>query len=185
MKKKHLPVIIFSSSIVAIVFFSTLAGYHVYMQYKKDVTSSNYRNSIYELTADIFRPLIVFNSVAVKKEGSIHPFPVLEGNVRNNSNKTVLSLLLEITFVDTYGRVLYKEWFHPVGDKYFDGAVFFPSQAKRGDVLMPGDSLSFMHEMRNCPVDVIERLATRRGFARPDPSKDVKLVYTIKGLKVL
>lgn len=185
MKKKHFPVIIFSSVIVTVVFLSTLAGYIGYTQYKKDVITSNYRNSIYELTADIFRGDISVYNVVLKKSEGKPPFPVFEGVIKNNSVKTFSSILLEISFVDPEGRVLYKEWFHPIGEKHFDSPFFFPASSRVGDNLPPGETVSFAHGMRNCPPEILDRVSMKRGFARADASKDVDFVHSIEGMKVL
>ena len=185
MKKKHFPVIIFSSAIVIVVFFSTLAGYTAYTQYKKDAITSNYRNSIYELTADIFRKDLVFYNITIKKSEDRSAFPVFEGAVKNNSGKTFTSVLVEMSFVDPDGRVLYKDWFHPAGEKYFDDPVFFPTSDKTEDVLAPGESISFMYSMRNCPDGIFDRVSEKKGFAKSDSSKDVEFVYSVEGLKVL
>jgi hypothetical protein len=185
LKKKHLPVIIFSSAIVIVVFFSTLLGYSAYIQYKKDAITSNYRNSIYELTADIFRNDIVFHDVALKTQSEKSDFPVFEGSIVNRSNKTFASVLIEVSFVDPDGSVLYKSWFHPGGQKYFDGPVFFPTPDKAEVILAPGATVYFVHSMRNCAPEIVERVSMKKGFAKADPSKNVEFLYSIEGLKVL
>jgi hypothetical protein len=184
MKKKHLPVIFFSSGIVIVVFLSTLFGYSLYIQFKKDSLAAGYRDSICRITADIFRNDLVFSNVKVEVP-SKGQGPVVEGVLRNNSLRGVTSIVMELSFTDMDGKVLYKEWIRPLAEQGFDGVLFSTETASEGMAIAPGESFNFRHIMRNCPEHIVKRMSVKRGFAKRDTSKDVNFTYSVGAMKIL
>jgi hypothetical protein len=185
MKKKHIPVILFSSGIVTVVFLTTLFGYGLYTQFKKDAFTVGYRDSIHRITADIFRKDLVFSDVniAVPEDGGGDP--VFKGTLRNNAARSLAAILVEVSFSDEDGRVLYKEWVRPLSGQSFAAMPFSASAASEDQALLPGESFKFVHVMRNCPEYLVNRTSMRRGFARRDVSKDINFKYSVKELKAL
>ncbi|MDD4957162.1 MAG: hypothetical protein PHH49_03275 [Candidatus Omnitrophica bacterium] len=184
-KKKNVFVAIFSSGIIALVFISTLAGYLLYGQWRKDSLASKYRFSIYSLTADIFRNEVVISNIRVKLEGDHADVPILEWAVKNNSGKTIVSILLEVGFVKDDGTVVYKAWLKPLDEA---GAVLHDKlydDLGAGKGIAPGETLSFRQPLRNCPEGMIERIASRDSFARNEFAENIELKYTLKGLKLI
>ncbi len=185
MKRKHLPVILFSTAIIVVAFFSSLLGFGLYTQFKRAAFAASYRESIQRITADIFREDLSFSNVEVGMPEGNDAGPVFEATLRNNTGRTVTSLLIELYFSDIDGKVLYKEWINPLRGHSFDGALFSSHSPPQGVVIPPGESFSFRHVMRNCPEYIVRRMAIRRGFARRDTSKDVNFSYSVDALKIL
>jgi hypothetical protein len=186
-KRKHAQVIIYSSLIIAIVFVSTLVGYSIYMQWKKDAFASKYRNSIYKLTAELFKNDIILSNIDVKMdENSTHSqVPLIEGRIRNNTNKTITSVLVEVAFLAPDGRALYRGWFHPLGERRFGSSVFSPSGQKTRNVLSPGEGITFRYLLRNCPREVVREISKKSEFAKNNEDDTINLFCSIEGLKVL
>jgi hypothetical protein len=185
MKKKHFPVILFSSSIVIVVFLSTLFGYSLYTQFKKDAFTAGYWDSIYAISADIFREDIVLTNTNVKTDESGEEAPVVTGTIRNNSERQITNVLIEFSFSEQDGRVLYKEWVRPLAGQSFDGVRFFTDPVSGEEVISPGGSFNFRHVMRNCPKNVIRRIPTKRGFGRKDGSRKIEFKSSVGALKIL
>ncbi len=186
-KKKHILVIIFSSVIIAVVLISTLIGYALYIRWKEDSFALKYRNSIYKLTAELFRNEIALSNVRIVMEGEgPHSGRVfLEGDIKNNTNKTVTSLLVEAYFDEPDGTVVYKDWFHPLGEAGQGGpSIFFGAHTAK-DVLHPGEGMSFRHRFLNCPRKLREELFRKTKFARRGEKDGVTMRYSMEGLSVL
>ncbi|RKY42568.1 MAG: hypothetical protein DRP85_02210 [Candidatus Makaraimicrobium thalassicum] len=186
-KKKNIVVIIFSSVIIAVVFVSTLIGYTIYVQWKEDSFALKYRNSIYRLTAELFRKEIAMSNVNVKV-GVEEPFPgmpLLEGSLRNNFNKTIDSIRIEVSFLEQDGTVVYNDWFHPLGEQHSVSSPLFSGMEQTRNLLLPGEGISFRHLLRNCPRELIAQLSTKSKFARSHSKDKIRLVYSITGLSVL
>lgn len=186
-KRKHAQVIIYSSLIITVVFISTLIGYSIYMQWKKDAFASKYRNSIYKLTAELFKNDIVLSNIGVKMDpdGASSKVPLIEGRLKNNSNKTVTSILVEVAFLTPNGRVLYKGWFHPLGERRFGSPVFPADDQKARNVMLPGEGITFRYLLRNCPHEVVEEIYEKSEFAKKKTDDGITLVCSVEGLKVL
>jgi hypothetical protein len=186
-KRKHIAVIIFSSVIIAIVFMSTLVGYSLYIQWKKDTFALRYRNSIYKLTAELFRKDITISNVYIKMESDelSSGMPLMEGSLRNNSNKTITSIMIEVSFLAPDGTIVYDSWFDPLGGQHFGGPPLLSGAKQTSNILLPGEDISFRHLLRNCPPEVVAQLATKAEFAKSHPKDNVKLEYSIAGLSVL
>ncbi len=185
MKRKHLPVILFSSGIVIVVFLSTLFGYSLYIQFKKDALAAGYRESICKITADIFREDLVFANVNIEVSDDGGHDPVFEGELRNNTSWEITFLVIELSFFDEDGKVLYKEWVRPLAGQNFDGVLFSAETVSGEDVIPSGGSFNFRHVMRNCPEHVVCRTSMARGFAKRDNTRNVKFSYSVGALKVL
>ena len=186
-KRKHAQVIIYSSVIIAIVFISTLAGYSIYVQWKKDTFASKYRNSIYKLTSELFKNDIVLSNIDVKMdENNVSAkVPLIEGRIKNNTGKTVTSVLVEVAFLEPDGRVLYRGWFHPLGERRFGSPIFSPSAQKTRNVLLPGEGITFRYLLRNCPREVVREISKKSEFAKNRTDNTINIFCSIEGLKVL
>ena len=168
-----------------VVFLSTLFGYSLYTQFKKDAFTAGYWDSIYAISADIFRKDIIFLNTNVKMGGSGEETPVVTGTLRNNSARPITNVLIELSFSESDGRVLYKEWVRPLAGQSFDGVRFFTDPVSGEEVISPGGSFNFRHVMRNCPKNVTRRMSTKRGFQRKDESRKIDFKYSVGALKIL
>ncbi|MBD3296963.1 MAG: hypothetical protein GF392_06295 [Candidatus Omnitrophica bacterium] len=184
-KKKHIQVIVFSSLIISIVIITTLAAQLFYVQWKKDTSASAYRNSIYDLTARIFRDDLVVRDagISVKNPQGDQRIPVFEGSIENRTGKTITSILMEVSFLREEGSVAYKGWFRPVGEGMYGSSALLHGGAT-GKVLLPGEMISFREKLPNCPREIISGFAEGAGAARYD-GEEFELSFEIKGMSVI
>jgi len=185
-KKKHAQVILYSSLVIVVVIITTLIGQSLYIQWKKDSLALRYRESIYKITAEIFNDKVSLSNVNIRyPAGSAgRGVPVAEGSIKNNSDKTITSLLVELSFVRDDGSVAYKIWFHPVGEDIY-GETGVPSGINMAkEVIRPGEGISFRQPLRNCPKEVLESIGGRSSPARTTGDR-FNVVYGIKGMRVI
>lgn len=189
LKKKHIIVVMVSSFIVSLVLVSTILGYNLYLQYKKDTFRIKYRNSIAKITADLFSKDLVLSNMKIRfyeNDAKIPAdMPVFEGAVKNNSNKTVTLLIIEMSFQDPNGRVLYKDWFYPIGEGRSENISSHYAGNRTGRVLLPGEGVSFRYILKNCSADLAREISYDPSFAKSEPNKNVKLECSISGMNVL
>lgn len=185
-KKKHTGVIIFSSIIISIVFVSTVIGYGLYIRWKNETNAFIYRRAIYSLTAEVFRPSISMTDInVVKSEKPDEPsLPMFQGHIKNNSPKSITSLLVEITFLDVDGAVIYKDQFDPLSSKGNKHPLFF-GRGPSSDILAPGAAITFNHILRSCPPKVLSQISTKKKFVKSDSRDKLNLDYFITGISVL
>jgi len=187
-KRKHKLVIVFSSLVIAMVFISTLIGYNLYIKWKGDVSAAKYRNSIYELSAELFRKDIILSNVSVdigKQSARMSP-PFIKGSLKNNSAKAVSSALVEVFFQKSDGSVIYKDWIYPLGVRKPPPGRFslFFRRSKTYNILLPGEGISFRHSIRNCPDEIYEQFSNKTNFAKNGKNK-VMIIYSIVGLDII
>jgi len=170
------------------VFISTLIGYNLYTKWKGDVSAAKYRNSIYELSAELFSKDVTLSNVSVDtdKQSMRMSLPFIKGSLKNNSVKTVSSVLVEVFFQKSDGSVIYKDWIYPLGVKKppLDAFSLFFRKSKTYNILLPGEGVSFRHPIRNCPNDIYERFSNKTNFAKNDKNK-ITIVYSIVGLDII
>ncbi len=181
-KKKHLAVVLFSSGIIAAVMVSTLVGYVVYIEWKKDSTASMYYDSLHGLTADMFKAdIVLFNMNTGIAEGVFEGAPIVEGSLKNNSSKIISSIMLEVAFLRADGSVAYRKLFFPFGEN----KIIPISTEGLKTVLLPGFDISFKYPLRDCPQEVISQLYTKSEFARAAKRDRLEVKYSIVGMSVL
>ena len=190
MKLKHLQVIIFSSVVIAVILASTLAGYSLYLRWKEDVISVEYRNSILKLTADIFEDKVDIGGIDAKfgEAGDDGAFSagraIVEWSMKNNTGKQITHLGVEISFLDRDDAILYRDWTYPLGGEFQSGAPFFSGMRTR-KVLSPGESIRLEYVLRNCPERVRDFILGKNEFAKIDPTSDVHIEVKVCEMTVL
>lgn len=190
-KRKHIVVIITSSIIIIAVFVFTLIGYLFYVQWKKDSLALRYRSFLYRLTAELFKNDITISNINVKTGGEdlFSKILFVEGSLKNNSNKTITSIRIKLSFLKQDGTILYNSWLFPLGEhpeEELGGTVDFSEGKQTKNVLLPGDGISFKHFLRSCPREIIEQFSVKTGFAKSFSLRDrAKLVYAITGVTVI
>jgi len=171
-----------------VVFVSTLVGYNLYIHFKSESSSVTYSNSIYKLNAELLRKDINLSNVSVEtgKKGLRARLPFIKGSLKNNSNKIVSSVLVEVSFQKRDGSVLYRELIYLLGDKKLSSravSLFFGG-GRTYNVLLPSEGISFRHPIRNCPNEVYEQFSDKTNFAKNDKNK-ITIVYSIAGLDII
>lgn len=187
LRSKHANVIIYSSIVIAVVMVSTLVGYTLYIQWKEDSFALRYRNSIYKLTAAMFKAEILLSNVSIKRweEAPYGDVPVFEGSIKNNSSKALTSITVEISFRKPDGTVVYKSWVHPLGEKLSSVRTSLPAMGHARSVLLPGEGMSFAQILKNCPKEMLQSLPRKSKFAKGTPKSDITAEYAIVGVSVL
>jgi hypothetical protein len=186
-KNKHWILITLSSTIVAVVILCTLFGYGIYMQWKDDLYAVRYRDSIYRITADIFKNQIEISGLRTicEENGTLLKVPYVEGRIRNNSPKTLVSVMIGLSFSRPSGVVLYRGWFSPMGEEKLPDSPFFSTMKRAKKNLPPGESITFRYLLKNCPQEVVEDIARNKSFAKESGGdKDITLELSITGLSV-
>ena len=191
LKKKNIPVIIFSVGIIAAVFLSSLLLSSAYYVWKEKRAASCYEKSIYETTALLFKKDMVISDITLVpgENDQFSGKPLVEGRIKNKTTKTVASILMEISFIDKAGVVVYRHRFHPFGtgpgNKNLGSPLLYPLMSPTGNMLLPGDSVSFRHIMSNCNNALIFRVRNNAKADKKGIKKDLKFVYSIIGLSVV
>ncbi|MGD2279542.1 MAG: hypothetical protein PVH45_05570, partial [Candidatus Omnitrophota bacterium] len=182
-----LIVIAFSSLIIGMVLVSTVIGSSLYIEWKNNSFVPRYRDSISKLTAEMFKNDVNISNVSVRieEEGTFSGTPYMEASLKNNSQKTIASILIETSFVRPDGSVVYKDWLHPIDGERFTTTTLLRDIEHTRSVLLPGESISFRHLFMNCPPEVVSQLSSKTGFAKTGGKGGIKLEYTIAGLTVL
>jgi len=171
-----------------VVGVSTLIGYSLYVHWKEDSFALKYRNSIYKLTAELFKDKIAISNVSVGNKNSQIPssVPFVKGSLKNNSAKTVSSVLIELVFQEPNGIVVYKDWIYPLGVKKTQKTFpLFYGLVETSNVLLPGEGISFRHPLRNCPSAVLRRITEKTNFARKDEKNAIEISCSVVGLDLL
>lgn len=186
-RSKHFLVIAFSSLIIGVVLASTVIGYSLYIEWKNTTFISRYKSSIAKLTAEMFKEDIAISNINVRiaHEGPFSGLPFIEGSLKNNSPKTITSILMEISFLKPDGSVIYKGWFHPIGEEGFAHSASFSAVEYTSNVLLTGESVSFRHLLRNCPSEVVSQFSSKEEFAKTSAEDRIKMEYSITGVTVL
>ncbi|MBD3379266.1 MAG: hypothetical protein GF408_02270 [Candidatus Omnitrophica bacterium] len=186
-KRKYISVVIFSCLIIAVVFISTIAGYSLYIQWKEDSLALAYRKSIFEITGQIFRDRILISNVRARipSSGPMAGLPMLEGEIKNTTDKTISSVLLEVSFVKKNGKVLYKDRVYPLDENDGRQHAYISGTKTTGALLKPQGYLEFRHLMRNCPQEVLDHLSVKENFARSAGEDRIVLEYKIKGIRTI
>ena len=187
LKSKNILVILFSSVIVAVVFLSTLLGYSLYVEWNNDSRAVEYANSMYILTAEIFKNEVIISNVTVRM-GELGPFrdkPIIEGEIKNNSSKAINLLTLEVFFEKSDGSVVYKDRLLPLGRGQFAHSTLFSGVEPGHEVLLPSNSKIFRHIFRNCPPEVLHEIAKKTDFAKSTSTGNMKIRYLITEMSVI
>lgn len=184
-KTKSANVIIYSSIVIAIVIVSTIAGYTLYIQWKEDTNSLHYRRSIAKLTAEMFAKDIVLSNVNVKvwKDAPFTGIPVLEGSIKNNSQKTISSISIEVAFRRPDGSVAYRALLRPLGDDEFSASVSLSGIERTSRILAPGEGMSFKHLLRNCPRELVAGITKKTKLAKDASEEKVSLELNVAGVE--
>ena len=168
LKPRTIPVIALSSLIIASVLALTIFGFYAYLEWKEKNMRRNYKLLLYDLNGQLFDKYITVNLQAkIERDGIFKGEPVVWGAIENKSNKKIYSLKLKIAFSNLTQQVVYVDTFYPIGLE-----------------LGSGDSISFTHQLKNCPAEVLDYLKSKLKFAKFTHAKPLELVYKIEGLDI-
>ncbi|MFH1791486.1 MAG: hypothetical protein ABH885_05855 [Candidatus Omnitrophota bacterium] len=183
MKKKSLLVIFFSCTLITLVLVVTLAVFYAHLSVVYEKNNADYRQSLIEQNADLFRKYISVSSLVVKigQHGRFKGKPLVMGSITNRSDKQVLSLKLKISVADTGGKVVYAGSFYPIS-AYESSPVM---SDETGNYLAPNDSVSFKHILKNCPDVLADALRTQNVFAKGKKAGAFKVECDIESLIIM
>lgn len=184
-KSRTVPVIVFSSLVIVSVLALSIFGFYAYLEWKEKNIRRNYRLALYDLNALLFGKYITANLQAkIETAGIFRSKPVVEGTIKNTSNKKIYSLKLRIAFCDAEDRVIYVDTFYPVGLEFESILPLSDITKKTKSFLMEGDSISFKHQLKNCPPEVLDYLKAKLKFAKSGQTTPLKFNYKIEGLDI-
>lgn len=182
LKPRTVPVIAFSSAVIVSVLALTMFGFYAYIEWKESNAAHNYKLALYELKGHLFEKFVIVSLRAkIGEVGTFRGKPIVEGTIKNTSNKKIYSLKLKITFHDKEHRALYVDTFYPVGLE-FESLLNLSSTTK--NYLRDGDAISFKHQLRNCPPRVMGYLKSQLKFAKVEGAEPFELGYKIEGLDI-
>jgi hypothetical protein len=184
-KHRSSLVITISSVIIASVLALTVFGFYTYLEWKEKKSRRDYRLAIYEFDAELFDKYIAVYLVAkIGAEGVFKSRAVIEGTIKNASDKKIYSLKMKIAFCDPEERVVYVDTIYPVGTE-FESLINIGDIAKKTkSLLLAGDSVSFTYQLKNCPPKIRDYLKSKLRFAKSESNQPLELVYKIEGLDI-
>ena len=181
-KRTSALVIVVSSSVIVMVLALTIFGFYAYLEWKETDITKNYQLGLYDLNARVFGGHILINLQAkLGAEGASRGRPVVEGTVKNTSNKKIYSLKLRIAFCDRQRQVIYVDKFYPIGA---EPESLITISRFTENFLGEGDSISFEHPLKNCPQEIESYLRAKSKFAKLPDVEALSLVYKIEGLDI-
>ena len=181
-KPRTIPIVTLSSIIIASVLALTIFSFYVYLGWKEKNIERKYRISLQDLNAQLFRKYIMLDVQArIGSEEGFKNWPLVCGTIKNKSNKKIYSLKLKVSFSDPEGRVLYVDSFYPVGPKV--RALIDMGNITKS-FLLEGDSVSFNHQLTNCPTVVSEYLRSKLKFAKEGDTVPLTLKYSLETLDI-
>ena len=175
-------VITISSLVIISVLGLTIFGFYAYLGWKVKVIRQNYRAALYDLNGRTFARYVTIDlQPGIGTDGALKGKPVVEGTLKNSSNKKIYSLKLKIAFYDSLRRAIYVDRFYPVGPA-------LESPANAADVtenfLRENDSISFVQPLKNCPSKVLLFLKSKLGFAKINDKEPIDFEYKIEGMDI-
>lgn len=176
-------VIVVSSVIICSVFALTLFGFYAYLQWKEEGMRIRYKAAICDIDTHLFEKYVLINLRAkIAKNGIYKDKPVVEGTIKNISNKQIYSLELKITFYDSQRRVIYQDSFYPISSSFETSLTDIGDNTK--NLILEGDSSSFTHQLVNCPPKVIYYLKAKMDLAKLERPAPLELAYKIERLDI-
>ena len=184
-KSRTRPVIILSSLIIISVMILTMFGFYAYLEWKEKNIRSVYYEDLYKLNAQIFKKHIYVDLKArLETKGYFKGTPVIYGTITNNLDKKIYSLKMKVRLFDQEQKVLYVDTFFPIG---YDMEAFVDIRElifNTENFLGEGDSISFDHQIRNCPPKVMDFFVSQLKFAKTKDVKPINLKFDIEGLEL-
>lgn len=165
MKKKSLVVIFISGLLVSLVLVLTLAGYAVYIQLKDEESRIIYSETLRKINARFYSKQIGVTNIGanIERKGPLEGKPVVQGNIRNSSGRSIKDMLLEINFLDKDDAVIYTVIFRPQEPPLGSGILSKVSipylNRPAGNVISPGANLPFKRILSGCPEEILTVLA--------------------------
>ena len=183
-KPKNIVVIVLSSVIVASVFMTTIVGYSFYTQWKKDSFTAMYKSSIYRLTGEMFKNEVTISNINVYVDSSRtkRSAPIVEGSIKNNTGKTISSIMIEVSFSNNKGVVVYNDWFYVLNN--VEREILSPAGIGN-NVVFSGGVVSFKEILKNCPKSVVEKIREKTVFAKSDSEEAIVVSCKATGMSVI
>ena len=167
-------VITISSLVIASVLALTTFGFYAYLEWKTTAIRKSYALATHDFNSKLFNKYVIANLQAgLGTKGAFKGKPIVEGTIKNTSNKKIYSLGLKITFSDPDGEVVCMDMIYPLSSEF--GTKSF---------LLEGDSISFRHQLKNPPPEIFEHLKSKLKFAKTKSAKPLELVYKISSMDI-
>ncbi len=163
--------------VIAAALGLTVFGFYAYLEWKKQNLENDYARSFRSLNAQLFQDMIKIKVWGkVERKGGARGRPMIEGTITNGSNKTIYSLKLKVSFKDPENRVVYITSFYPVDPEEFSmRSLTDPTK----NFLSEGNTISFAHQLNNCPPQVYNYLRSKLKFAKARGVPPLTIEYKI------
>ncbi|MBL7156799.1 MAG: hypothetical protein ISS92_01415 [Candidatus Omnitrophica bacterium] len=182
LKPRPTLVIMVSSLIIASVLALTIFGFYLYLEWKGKNIRRTYKLAIHDLNGQLYEKYILINLRAkIAQEGTFNKRPIIWGTIKNASNKKIYALRLRIAFYDPQNRVVYVDTFYPIGAGP-EPLIDIVDITK--NFLQEGDSISFTHQLKNCPPEVLNYLKSKLKFVKLVHAELLELKYKIEELDI-
>lgn len=184
-KNRSSLVITISSVIITLALALTIFGFYAYLEWKEKKLRRNYRLAVYDSDAELFEKYImVYLRAKVEAGNAPGGQPLIEGTIKNTSNKKVYSIKMKIAFCDPEGRVVYVDTIYPIGLGFESFVNIGDITQKTRSFIPEGGAMSFTYLLKNCPPEVREYLGSKLKFAKSEESRALELVHKIEGLNI-
>lgn len=185
MKTRTTLVVALSSVIISSVLALTIFGFYAYLEWKQKTVRESHKLALYDLNGKLYDKYISLGLHAkIDKEDTFKNKPIVWGTIKNNSGKKIYSLRLKISFRDASERVLYVDTFYPIGLELEHLIKIVDITKKTRNFMGQGDSISFKHQLNNCPIQVLDYLKEKSKFAKFYPDGALELTHKIEGLDI-
>ena len=166
LKQRSALVIVISSAVIASVLALTIFGFYAYLRWKEKNMEKNYKLATYDLDAHLFEKYIVIDAKPkIAAKGTHKGKPVVEGTIKNTTEKRICSLKMKIAFCNREGEVVYVDRIYPVG-------------------VGGRDSISFACQLKNCPPEVLGYLKSKSQFVKAGSYEPLEFIYKVEGLDI-
>lgn len=160
LKKKNIYVIFITVFIAFLVSVSSFLGLVIYMQWRQ----FNYAINYYE-TLEKFDTISNVKNITVGalniKPGS-KEMPVVDGEIKNKGKKTVVSVTMNVKFLDSQGKVVYEYIIYPLEPfrppRFLRNVNFPHVMFLKYCAIKPGSAFAFKSTLLGCPESFMKML---------------------------
>lgn len=182
-KRTSSLVIILSSATIICVLALTTFGFYAYLEWKEKNTRRHYRLATYEMNAELFgKYVIIYSQAKIGTEGIFNNRPIVEGTIKNTSNKKIYSLKMKVSFRDAEGHIVFVDTFYPIGTDIDVLSNIAEMTSSMKSFLLEGDSISFTYRLKNCPQKVLDHLRSKLHLAKVKSAEGLEFIHKVEGL---
>ncbi|MBF0252927.1 MAG: hypothetical protein HQL29_03840 [Candidatus Omnitrophica bacterium] len=182
LKKKHFSFIFFSASVIISVMILTVLGLQIYTGWEDATSLVKYNKKISALTAGLFAENINIHNLSFEVADETSRDILVSGKIQNNTNKTLLTMEIGLSFVRKDGFVVAKYPINPLSiDTPFD-SPFFSTQNKTLSIIGPAEIFVFKSRINNILMLILDQVKKKKNFAKNSQEDDMSVQSEISSL---